>query len=184
MFDNARLHFFIIYLLLVLYITLSCAKTSEQSAGSRVFVLRPVLGAWDRHFVIERQVCSLSTKPQVSTTFHYTIKACCNRTEHSQHCLPASAKARELNLKYAWTNEELNPEPFALASECITTRLSRPLHCYNLVRNYLYNIPIKCILTTWSHWNREWTANCVRVSSINIGCDADVISADVYIVTA
>ena len=57
--------------------------------------------ASDRPFVIEREVCSLSTKPQVSTTLHYTIIVRCQRTAHSQHCLPASADARELNLKYA-----------------------------------------------------------------------------------
>ena len=41
--------------------------------------------ASDHPFDIKRQVCSLSTKLQVSTTLYYTITVCCNRTVHSQH---------------------------------------------------------------------------------------------------
>ena len=53
-------------------------RDSGAYAPSRVFSC-----ASDRLFVIERQVCTLSTKPQVSTTLHYTITVCCNRTAHS-----------------------------------------------------------------------------------------------------
>ena len=70
----------------------ACANTSKRSAGSRVWFLGPFSGfdcASDRPFVIERQVSSLSTKQQMSTTLHYTITVCCNRTAHSQHCLLA-----------------------------------------------------------------------------------------------
>ena len=77
--------------------------------------------------VFERQVCSLSIKPQVSTTPHYTITVCCNRTAHSQHCLPTSVEVQELTLKYACPTGELDPGPFALADEYITSRLPRPL---------------------------------------------------------
>ena len=83
--------------------------------------------ASDRPFAIEHQVCSLRIKPQVSTTLHYTVTVCCNHTEHSQHCVPASVEARELNLKYARLTGELNPGPFPLAAECITTRPPRHL---------------------------------------------------------
>ena len=55
----------------------------------------------------ERQVCSLSTEPQMSTTLHYTITVCCNRTAQSR--LATGVEARELNLKYAWATGELNP---------------------------------------------------------------------------
>ena len=80
----------------------------------------------DHPFVIERQDCSLSAKPLVSTTLHYTITVCCNRTAHSKCCLPASVEARELNLKYARTTEELNPGSFAPATEYMINRPPRP----------------------------------------------------------
>ena len=54
----------------------------------------------------------------------------CNRTAHSQHCLPACVEARELNLKYARATGELNPGPFAPAAECVTTRPPRPVDIY------------------------------------------------------
>ena len=76
-------------------------RESGAYAPSRVFSC-----ASDHPFVIERQVCSQSTKPQVSTTLHYTITVCCNRTAHIQHCLPASAEARELNLKCDQATED------------------------------------------------------------------------------
>ena len=97
-------------------------RKSGAQTNSRVFRC-----ASDRSYNIERQVCSLSTKPQVSTTLHYTITVCCNRTAHSQHRLPASVLARELNLKYARATGELNPGSFAPAVECVSTRPSRPL---------------------------------------------------------
>ena len=50
-------------------------------------------------FVIERLVCSLGTKSQVSTTLHYTMTVCCNCTAHSQHSLPVGVEVGELNLK-------------------------------------------------------------------------------------
>ena len=96
-------------------------------APSLVFICTLV-----RPFVIECQVCSPSTKPQVTTTLHYTITVCCNHTAHSQHCLTASVKARELNLKYARVTGKLNPGHFARTAECLTTRRPRPLVC-----NYL-----------------------------------------------
>ena len=99
--------------------------SARNKAPSRVFSC-----ASDRPFVIERQVCSLSTKPQVSTTLHYMITVCCNRTAHSQHCLPASVEARELNLKYARATRELNSGPFAPAAECVTTRPPRLLGAF------------------------------------------------------
>ena len=80
----------------------TCANNSVSRFAS--LVLRLLLGflaarASDRRFVIECQVCSLRTKPQVSTTLPYMITVCCNRTAHSQHFLLASVEARELNLK-------------------------------------------------------------------------------------
>ena len=87
--------------------------------------------ASDRPFVIERQVCSLSTKPQVSTTLHYTITVLCNRTAHSQHCLSASVEVRELNLKYAQATGELNPDPLRTSSRVYdhqTTKASIGIH--------------------------------------------------------
>ena len=103
------------------YIPLTCANTSERLAGSRVWCLDPsrVLScASDRSFVIEHEVCSVSTKPQVSTIPHYAITVCCNRTVHSQHRLPVRVEARELNVKYARASRELKPGPFVLAAEC------------------------------------------------------------------
>ena len=53
----------IIIIIIDFYIPLTCANTSERSAGSRDWYLGP---SWvfscasDRPFVIERQVCSLS----------------------------------------------------------------------------------------------------------------------------
>ena len=92
------------------------------------FLPSPVFSfASDCPFVIERQVCSPSTKQQVSTTLHYTITVCGNRTAHSQYCLLASVEARELNLKYARATGELNPGSFDLAAECLTTRPPRPI---------------------------------------------------------
>ena len=105
------------------YIPLSRANTSERSTGSPVWYLGLFSG---RPFVLERQVCSLSTKSQVLTTLHYTITVCCNRTAHSQHCLPASVETRELNLKFGRAPGELKPGPFAPAAECVTTRPPRP----------------------------------------------------------
>ena len=64
-------------------------------------------------------------KPCVSTTLHYTIIVCRNRIAHSQYCLPARVEARELNLKYARATGELNPGPFAPATESVTTRIQR-----------------------------------------------------------
>ena len=91
----------IFYLFIIgFHIPLSRANTSVRSEGSRVWCLGPsrvFTCVSDRPFVIERQVCSLNTKPQVSTTLHYTITVCCNRTAYSQHCLPASVEAWELN---------------------------------------------------------------------------------------
>ena len=69
----------------------------------------------------------------MSTTLHYTITVCCNRTAHSQRCLPVSVEARELNLKYARATGELISGPFILAVECITTRPPRPLCISDLI---------------------------------------------------
>ena len=90
------------------------ADTSERSAGSRFWSLGPFSGfscASDRPFVIERQVCSPSTKPHVSTILHYTIRVCCNRTVHSQHCLTASVDAPEINVMCDRAIGELIPYP-------------------------------------------------------------------------
>ena len=73
----------------------------------------------------------------MSTTLHCTITVCSSRTAHSQHCLPVSEEARELNLKYARATRELNPGPFALADECITTRPPRPQDMFGLTVNVL-----------------------------------------------
>ena len=77
--------YFILYILFIIwfYIPPICANTSEWSAGLQVWCLGPqriFSCASDHPFVIERQVCNLSTKPQVSTTLHYTITVCCNHT--------------------------------------------------------------------------------------------------------
>ena len=114
--------------------------TPRSSRQVSSLVRRPLLGfficASDRPFVIELQVCSLSSKPQVSTTLHYTITVCCNRTAYSQLCLPASGEVRELNLKYTRVTGELTPRPFALAAECISTTTSRLLPDEQLVLNF------------------------------------------------
>ena len=95
------IYFIYLFIYYWIYIPPSRANTSERSAGSRVWYLGPFSGrvfsrALDRPFVIERQVCSLSIKRQVSTTLHDTIAVCVQCTAHSQHCLPASVEAREL----------------------------------------------------------------------------------------
>ena len=86
---------YIYYLFIIgFYIPPSSANTSEQLVvPSRVWGFGVVSCASDRPFVIKHQFGSLSTKPLVSTTLHYTIIVCCNRTAHSQHCLPASVEA-------------------------------------------------------------------------------------------
>ena len=103
----------------------------------------------DRPFVIKkRQVCILSIKSQVSTTLHYTITVCCNRTAHSQHCLPISVEARELNLKYARATGELNPGLFAPAAECVTTRPPRP---FTFTLRYTNPLTAVCRLISPAH---------------------------------
>ena len=131
-------YLFIYFIYYWIYIPPTCSNTSERSAGSQIWYLGPFSGfscASDRPFVIECQVCSLSTKSQVSITLHYTITVCCNSTAHSQHCLPASEEARELKLKYDRATAKSNPGPFALAAECITTRPPR----LSLVKKLLKN---------------------------------------------
>ena len=82
--------------------------------------------ALGRPFVIERQVCSLSTKPQMWTTLNYTITVCCTRTAYN-HTLPLLAfRCRGPKIKSQICSDDLNPRPFALAAECITTRPPRP----------------------------------------------------------
>ena len=77
---NWLIHFVIFFgicIYYLLYIRLTCANTSERSAGSRVSYWAPsrVFSCTsDRPFVIERQVCNLSTEQQLSTTLHYTIR--------------------------------------------------------------------------------------------------------------
>ena len=66
---------------------------------------------------------SLQLKYQTTgVNYTCTITVCCNRTGSSQHCLPASVKARELNLKCVRKIGELNPGPFTPSAECVTTR--------------------------------------------------------------
>ena len=43
----------------------------------------------------------------------------------AKHCVPAHVEARELNLKYVQATGEFNPELFAPAAECVTTRPPR-----------------------------------------------------------
>ena len=79
--------FIFIYYIISFYISPTSANTSERSAGSRVSYLgssRVFSCASDRPFVIERQVCRLSTNAQLSTALNYTITVCYNRTAHSQ----------------------------------------------------------------------------------------------------
>ena len=92
---------YIFYLFVIgFYIPPSCAKARS---GWQVLKSGSEVPSWllscalDHPFVMECKVCSLSTKPQL----HYTITVYCNRTAHSQHRLPASIEAQELNLKYA-----------------------------------------------------------------------------------
>ena len=129
--------FIYIYLLFDLYTAHMCQHLGAVSRFTSL-VLRLLLGFFssvsDHPFVIEGQVCRLSTKPQVSTTLHYKVTVCCNRTVHSQHCLPASVEARELNLNYALATGKLNPGPFAPAAECMTTRSPRPLITWKFKR--------------------------------------------------
>ena len=94
--------------------------------------------ASDRPFVFEPQVCSLSTGANY-TVLGLTIIICCNRTAHSQHCLRASVKARELNLKCARATGESNHGPFAPPAECITTRPSRDCKIMNEYMIEFYN---------------------------------------------
>ena len=103
--------FYLVCLILVLYTAHMCLHLGAV-AGSRILCLGPFVGfscVSDHSFVIERQACSLSTKPQVSTTLHYTITVCCNHTMQSQHCLPAIVMVQELNLKCARAMRKLNP---------------------------------------------------------------------------
>ena len=67
-------------------------RESGIQVPSRVFV--SCLS--DRPFVIECQVCSLSTKPQVSTMLHYTVTVCCNHTAHSQTLLACQYKGSRI----------------------------------------------------------------------------------------
>ena len=63
-----------IYLLFDLYTAHALTPQSSRQvreSGTRT-PSRVYSCASDRPFVIERQDCSLSTKPQVSTTLHYT----------------------------------------------------------------------------------------------------------------
>ena len=108
------------------YIPLSCANTSERSAGSPVWCLGLFLSFYLR---LRSSVCyrtpGLQPKYQttgVNCTAAYTTTVCCNRTALNPHCLPINVEARELNLKYARATGELNPGPFAPAAECITDR--------------------------------------------------------------
>ena len=105
--------------------------------------------ASERPFVIERQVCSLSTKPHCQlhcitrTQFVVTVQRI------AKHCLPASVEARVLNLKYARVTGELNHGSFAPAAECLTTLPPRPLraapvrHVHCIGRNIDQLLPNK-----------------------------------------
>ena len=87
--------FIFIYFAIGFYMPPTSANTSERSAGSRFWYLgssRVFSCASDRPFAIERQVCSLSTKPQLSTALHYTITVCYNRTAHSQTLLACQCR--------------------------------------------------------------------------------------------
>ena len=115
-----------------LYIPLSFASISERSAGLRVWYLGPFSG-WQLR--LRSSVCyrtpnlHLWNKPQMSTTLHYTITVCCNRTAHRQHWLPVSVVSQEQTLKYALAIGELNPRPFASAAKGVNTRPPRPFIC-------------------------------------------------------
>ena len=116
----------LLLLLLLIFFSLVIIYRPHLGAVGRFasLVLRPLHWsslvfscASDRSFIIERQVCSLRTKPQVSTTLHYTITVCCNRTTHSQHCLPASVQARELILNSRSGDRGIELGPFAPAAD-------------------------------------------------------------------
>ena len=72
--------FFGIFIYYLLYIYVSHVLTplsGRQVRESRSWAPSRVLSCTsDRPFVIERQVCSLSTEQQLSTTLHYTIRVC------------------------------------------------------------------------------------------------------------
>ena len=88
----------------------------------------------------------------MSTTLYYTITVCCNRTAHSQHCLPVSVEARAVNLKYARAIGKLNPEPIAIAAECLIRGQPRPL---------IIKLRKGCsLLTATTERRRRWCERC------------------------
>ena len=109
-------------------------QVRESGAPSRVFSC-----ASDRPFVIERQVCSLSTKPQMSTTLHYTITVCvCNRTAHSQHCLPATRpvyKSIKRICRLVRINKSINTHKINCARINPHMKLTNASKCLTVVRS-------------------------------------------------
>ena len=77
------------------YIPPSCANTSKRSAASRIQCLGPYSSFQLR---LRSSVCYWTPclPPEYQTTgVNYTAlydHSCCNRTSHSQHCLPASVE--------------------------------------------------------------------------------------------
>ena len=116
--------FILLFLLLVFIYHFSRAKTSERSAGSRIWYLAP---SWV--FSCARNVCLFSNAKSANAKYQITgvnyaactITVCNNGNAHSQHGLLANVEARILNLKCAWSERGIEPGPPALAAECVTT---------------------------------------------------------------
>ena len=89
--------------------------------GHRGLVLGPLLGflAAPQIILLLSNAKSSGSVPNHRCQLHCivnTIIVCCNRTAHSQHCLPTGVEVRELNLKCATTTGKLNPGPFCTSS--------------------------------------------------------------------
>ena len=115
-------------------------------------MLRPLLG-----FLAVPQIVRLLSNaksaayvPNHRCQLHCIIQSQFVATEQhiATHCLPTSIESREIYLKHARASGTLNPEPFALAAECITTRLPRPKkNCASWLwptfwRNKIWNVNI------------------------------------------
>ena len=105
------------------------SNTSQRSAGSRVRCLGPFSGfscASDRPFVIERQVCSLSTKPQVSTTPHYTITVCVQPYNTQSTLLACQRRGPIIKFQISSGDRGIEPRTLRTSSGGVTTRPPRP----------------------------------------------------------
>ena len=86
--------------------------------------------------IISTRVCyrNSSMQPKYQTTCvnytAYTITVCCNRTPH---CL-----TRRIKSQICSDNVGIEPEPFAPAAKCVTTRPPRPC-VFNMLTSFYHN---------------------------------------------